>query len=352
MYFVAILAFSGMSHLRAPGGRPLSPRLDARLLRLRLHRGGGDGGAGGSSARSPDASGSARCSWWGSSRSAWGWRRCRSRAAWPGCSPPAYPSPSARGSPRRRSPRSSPARRRADDQGGTLGIGQSAAALGRVVAHLGHQRVRQALVRRPLLRGLPPHARPPPSARRSGGRSGATPRSPAPRRGRRRCPSCAGPDRRPLGDHRHRAGQAAARLPRRSQAAGGGLCPFCEGHEDKTPPEILAYATAAAPANGPGWRVRVVPNKFPALKIEGDLNKRGEGIYDKMSGIGAHEVIIETPAPRVSMAELSEDNIREVLWVYRDRLVDLRRTTAWSTACSSRTSAPRRGRRWSTRTAS
>jgi UDPglucose--hexose-1-phosphate uridylyltransferase len=104
-----------------------------------------------------------------------------------------------------------------------------------------------------------------------------------------------------------------------------GLCPFCEGQEDKTPSEIIAYRERGTHANGPGWRVRVVPNKFPALRIEGSLNKRGEGIYDKMAGIGAHEVIIESPRHYISMADLTEDNIREVLWVYRDRLVDLKK---------------------------
>jgi UDPglucose--hexose-1-phosphate uridylyltransferase len=105
----------------------------------------------------------------------------------------------------------------------------------------------------------------------------------------------------------------------------GGLCPFCEGNEDKTPPEIIAYRERGTRPNGPGWRIRVVPNKFPALQIEGNLNKRGDGIYDKMAGIGAHEVIIESPRHEVSMSALSEDNIREVLWVYRDRLVDLKK---------------------------
>jgi UDPglucose--hexose-1-phosphate uridylyltransferase len=106
-----------------------------------------------------------------------------------------------------------------------------------------------------------------------------------------------------------------------------GLCPFCEGHEDNTPPEILAYRERHSRPNGPGWRIRVVPNRFPALKVEGQLNKRGDGIYDLMAGVGAHEVIIENPKHVVSMAALTEDNIREVLWVYRDRLVDLKRDT-------------------------
>jgi UDPglucose--hexose-1-phosphate uridylyltransferase len=103
------------------------------------------------------------------------------------------------------------------------------------------------------------------------------------------------------------------------------VCPFCEGQEDKTPPEIIAYRPFGSRPNGPGWRIRVVPNRFPALKIEGNLNKRGDGIYDMMAGIGAHEVIIESPAHHTSMATLGEDNLREVLWVYRDRLVDLKK---------------------------
>ena len=104
-----------------------------------------------------------------------------------------------------------------------------------------------------------------------------------------------------------------------------GFCPFCPGHEDKTPGEILAYRNPGTQPNREGWRVRVVPNKFPALEIEGDLNKRGEGIYDMMRGVGAHEVIIETPKHLWTISQLSEPEIQEVLWVYRDRLVDLKK---------------------------
>ena len=103
------------------------------------------------------------------------------------------------------------------------------------------------------------------------------------------------------------------------------FCPFCEGNEDKTPREILAYRNQGTAPGSPGWRVRVIPNKFPALEIEGDLNKRGEGIYDMMRGVGAHEVIIESPQHLVSTADLSEESLRDVFWVYRDRLVDLKK---------------------------
>jgi len=105
----------------------------------------------------------------------------------------------------------------------------------------------------------------------------------------------------------------------------GRFCPFCEGNEDKTPGEIIAYRKPGTQRNRPGWRVRVIPNKFPALEIEGELNKRGEGMYDMMRGVGAHEVIIESPQHLMSTSDLSEEQIREVLWVYRDRLVDLKK---------------------------
>src|SRR5271168_5286340 len=105
----------------------------------------------------------------------------------------------------------------------------------------------------------------------------------------------------------------------------GTFCPFCEGNEDQTPGEIIAYRGHGTSPNRPGWRVRVVPNKFPALEIEGDLRKRGDGIYDMMRGVGAHEVIVESPEHALSTADLTEEQVREVCWVYRDRLVDLKK---------------------------
>ncbi len=104
----------------------------------------------------------------------------------------------------------------------------------------------------------------------------------------------------------------------------GGFCPFCAGNERTTPEEILAYREGGQ-RNGPGWRLRVVPNKFPALQIEGDLNKQGEGIFDKMNGIGAHEVIIESPDHNATLAGLPTKAVEEVLWAFRDRMEDLKK---------------------------
>jgi len=101
-------------------------------------------------------------------------------------------------------------------------------------------------------------------------------------------------------------------------------CPFCAGNESFTPPEIQSFRPAGSAPNQPGWQVRVIPNRFPVLRIEGDLDSRAEGLYDRINGIGAHEVIIETPQHGKTLADLSVEEITEVLKVYRARLLDLR----------------------------
>jgi UDPglucose--hexose-1-phosphate uridylyltransferase len=103
------------------------------------------------------------------------------------------------------------------------------------------------------------------------------------------------------------------------------ICPFCPGQEDKTPREVFTYGRPpSAPPNSPGWKVRVVPNRFPALKIEGDLDRQAEGIYDRMNGIGAHEVIIETPEHGRQMKDLSDGELTDVLCSFKARILDLR----------------------------
>jgi UDPglucose--hexose-1-phosphate uridylyltransferase len=104
-----------------------------------------------------------------------------------------------------------------------------------------------------------------------------------------------------------------------------GLCPFCPGNEEQTPSEILAGRSPSAGADGPGWTYRIVPNKFPALRIEGDLEPEGEGLFDRMNGVGAHEVIIETPDHHASLATMSVDEVTDVLWAYRERILDLKK---------------------------
>ena len=102
-------------------------------------------------------------------------------------------------------------------------------------------------------------------------------------------------------------------------------CAFCEGHEHQTPPEILAGRPPDGRPNGPGWTYRVVPNKYPALRIEGELEPAGEGLFDRMNGVGAHEVVIETPHHGASLAGLSVDAVTDVLCAFRERMLDLKK---------------------------
>ncbi|HEY2151993.1 MAG TPA: galactose-1-phosphate uridylyltransferase [Vicinamibacterales bacterium] len=102
-------------------------------------------------------------------------------------------------------------------------------------------------------------------------------------------------------------------------------CPFCPGHEAMTPPEVLSYRTDGSSPNTPGWNVRVVPNKFPALQVEGSVDRQGEGMFDRMNGIGAHEVIIETPDHDRPLAMMTEQEIEQVFWACRERMLDLKR---------------------------
>ncbi len=104
------------------------------------------------------------------------------------------------------------------------------------------------------------------------------------------------------------------------------FCPFCTGNEQKTPPEVLAYRAGGGP-NQPGWSLRVIPNKFPVLGIEGELVRQGDGMFDRMSGIGAHEVIIESPEHTATLATMGEKQVEDVLWAFRERLLDLKKDT-------------------------
>lgn len=95
-------------------------------------------------------------------------------------------------------------------------------------------------------------------------------------------------------------------------------CVFCPGNEDKTPPEILAYR------NGDVWWARTIPNKFPALSLEARIDGQPqmvrEGMFVRMPGYGVHEVIIETPSHNQDIYDRELGQVREMLWMYRDRL--------------------------------
>lgn len=99
-------------------------------------------------------------------------------------------------------------------------------------------------------------------------------------------------------------------------------CPFCPGNEALTPPEIYAVRQGGH-KDDRNWKIRVVPNKYPALGVDYRLTKKGSGIYDKMSGFGAHEVIVETPHHDKTIQDLSVEEIESALGVSQDRVLDL-----------------------------
>jgi UDPglucose--hexose-1-phosphate uridylyltransferase len=103
------------------------------------------------------------------------------------------------------------------------------------------------------------------------------------------------------------------------------ICPFCEGNEKYTPSEIFALRAKESEKDGPGWEVRVVPNISPALRVELDLDRRAERMYDLMNAVGAHEVIIETPQHVPNFADLEVSQIEKVIRTYKYRISDLKK---------------------------
>lgn len=101
-------------------------------------------------------------------------------------------------------------------------------------------------------------------------------------------------------------------------------CPLCEGHEAMTAPELWVDRSTGGP-NGPGWRTRVIPNQAPMVRVETVLDRLGDGLFDKITGVGAHEVVVESPRHDDTLAGLDDEAIARVLWALRERAQDLRR---------------------------
>lgn len=101
-------------------------------------------------------------------------------------------------------------------------------------------------------------------------------------------------------------------------------CPFCEGREGQTPPELYAIRRPGTAPDTPGWRVRVVSNKFPALRIEGQTDRTRVGIFSRMDGVGAHEVIVETTEHHTHLGLLPVDHVADVIRACLQRYRDLK----------------------------
>jgi UDPglucose--hexose-1-phosphate uridylyltransferase len=97
-------------------------------------------------------------------------------------------------------------------------------------------------------------------------------------------------------------------------------CPLCPSQEGSSPQTLYEH-----PSGGSSWQVRVTPHLRPIYRIEGDPQRRAEGIYDKMRSLGAHEVVVENPGHNLQLSRLTEENVAQVLRAYIARVIDLKK---------------------------
>ncbi len=97
-------------------------------------------------------------------------------------------------------------------------------------------------------------------------------------------------------------------------------CPLCPGQEATCPQTIYQY-----PSGTGKWQVRVTPHLRPLYRIEGDAQRRAEGIYDRMRNLGAHEVVIEHPDHNLPLTLRNDEDLAQVLRAYVSRLIDLKK---------------------------
>ncbi|MBX6770538.1 MAG: DUF4921 family protein [Chloroflexi bacterium] len=91
-------------------------------------------------------------------------------------------------------------------------------------------------------------------------------------------------------------------------------CPFCVGHEDMTPPEVLADRAPGTLPNAPGWEIRVVPNLYPAFgPPDREPVQARVGPYETMDGVGVHEVLISSPSHTDDFAQLPVEHIARIV---------------------------------------
>ena len=98
----------------------------------------------------------------------------------------------------------------------------------------------------------------------------------------------------------------------------------CPGNEHLTPPEIASYRRPGV-STLDGWEVRVFPERDPYFVIEEDLVREGIGMFDRISTRGASEIVVESPDHGMTLQNADEAQIERMLWMYRDRVKDLKR---------------------------
>ena len=97
-------------------------------------------------------------------------------------------------------------------------------------------------------------------------------------------------------------------------------CPFCPGREEDTPPEIDAIREDESVSS---WRIRVIPNLYPAIGADPLSESLSGGLFDSMSGGGRHEVIVDSPDHLLGLADLPDAHAGEVLRMLQRRVREL-----------------------------
>jgi UDPglucose--hexose-1-phosphate uridylyltransferase len=101
-------------------------------------------------------------------------------------------------------------------------------------------------------------------------------------------------------------------------------CPFCEGHETRTPHEVFAVRRPGTLPDTPGWQIRVVSNMFPAARRDAPPSQ-GRDLLEACPGYGVHEVVVESPRHDLSLTDLPCEHVRSILQVYQQRVAALAR---------------------------
>ncbi len=99
-----------------------------------------------------------------------------------------------------------------------------------------------------------------------------------------------------------------------------GVCPFCPGNEEMTPPSIRETRDREG-----RWLLRCFSAGNPVFQVEEEENKRAEGFYDKMGTLGADELIVENPSHTKSISAFEPVEMSRVVAMYTERIVDLKR---------------------------
>lgn len=123
-----------------------------------------------------------------------------------------------------------------------------------------------------------------------------------------------------------------------------GPCPLCEGQEQAAGREILAVRHGTA-GDGPGWDLRVVPNRVPVLRVEAGGDAVTDGLLQHQPGLGAHEVVVESPRHDASWFTMTDAALTRVLTAWRDRIADLRRDTRMTAALAFKNHGAKAGAR-------